>query len=237
MDPSKIKKVLSKAAQSKIISTRIRVARNLSMYPLNPGAGPDTRGQIVDMMEKVYAGIEGKLAGEMFRHTTMSDEQRQGLIDDHFLFRGKDKMQAASGYHEYWPEGRGVFHNKEKTFVNWLNEGDHLRIISMEQGGDVLGVFTRLAEGAKMIKAGVEAETGAKEAFMMHPIFGSLTCCPSNIGTGMRGSVHILVPKLIDSIGFDAIDKLCRARNCQARGSSGEHSAVVSLLPIALQPL
>eukprot|EP01043_Picozoa_sp_COSAG02_P109932 COSAG02_NODE_46042_length_352_cov_0.794466_1_plen_114_part_01 len=95
MDPSKIKKVLSKAAQSKIISTRIRVARNLSMYPLNPGAGPDTRGQIVDMMEKVYAGIEGKLAGEMFRHTTMSDEQRQGLIDDHFLFRGKDKMQAA----------------------------------------------------------------------------------------------------------------------------------------------
>ena len=103
----------------------------------------------------------------MFRHTTMSDEQRQGLIDDHFLFRGKDSMQAASGYHEYWPEGRGVYHNTEKTFVNWLNEvrpacsqlhivamrrlrpclcilhsaadgwlsqGDHLRIISMEQG-------------------------------------------------------------------------------------------------------
>jgi hypothetical protein len=58
----------------------------------------------------------------MFRHTTMSDEQRQGLIDDHFLFRGKDSMQAASGYHEYWPEGRGVYHNTEKTFVNWLNE-------------------------------------------------------------------------------------------------------------------
>jgi hypothetical protein len=56
------------------------------------------------MMEQVYATIEGDLSGDMFRHTTMSDEQRQGLIDDHFLFRGKDKMQAASGYHEYWPE-------------------------------------------------------------------------------------------------------------------------------------
>jgi protein-arginine kinase len=235
MDPSKITHTLLDTAQSKIISTRIRVARNLSMFPLNPGAGPDSRGKICDMMEKVYAAIdpENDLSGDMFRHTTMSDEQRQGLIDDHFLFRGKDKMQAASGYHRYWPEGRGVFHNKAKTFVNWLNEGDHLRIISMEQGGDVLGVFTRLAEGAKMIKAGVEAETSVEEAFMMHPIFGSLTCCPSNIGTGMRGSVHILVPKLIRTIGFDAIDKMCRERNCQARGSSGEHSAVVDRIDVS----
>ena len=44
--------------------------------------------------------------------------------------------QAASGYHEHWPHGRGVFHNPSKTFVNWVNEGDHLRIISMQDGGD-----------------------------------------------------------------------------------------------------
>jgi creatine kinase len=47
-------------------------------------------------------------------------------------------MQAASGYHRYWPVGRGIYHNKAKTAVNWVNEGDHLRLISMEQGGDVL---------------------------------------------------------------------------------------------------
>ena len=235
MDPAKIETTLSEAAKTKIISTRIRVARNLAMFPLNPGAGKETRGQICDMMEKVYAAIDDSsdLKGDMFRHTTMSDEQRQGLIDDHFLFRGKDKMQAASGYHEHWPEGRGVFHSKDKTFVNWLNEGDHLRIISMEQGGDVLNVFTRLSEGAKMIEAGIKKETGEADAFMMHPIFGSLTCCPSNIGTGMRGSVHILVPKLIATIGFDAIDKMCRERNCQARGSSGEHSAVVDRIDVS----
>ena len=40
----------------------------------------------------------------------------------------------------------------------------------------------------------------------------------------MRGSVHILVPKLIAKVGFNNIDKMCRERNCQARGSSGEHS-------------
>ena len=123
--------------------------------------------------------------------------------------------------------------NTSKTFINWLNEGDHLRIISMEQGGDVLNVFTRLSEGAKMIEAGIKKETGEADAFMMHPIFGSLTCCPSNIGTGMRGSVHICVPKLMALIGFDAIDKMCRERNCQARGSSGEHSAVVDRIDVS----
>jgi len=49
---------------------------------------------------------------------------------------------------------------------------------------------------------------------MMHEKFGIVTCCPSNMGTGMRGSVHILVPKLIKKIGFEAIDKMARERNC-----------------------
>eukprot|EP01051_Picozoa_sp_SAG22_P013472 SAG22_NODE_1512_length_4256_cov_2.793120_3_plen_417_part_00 len=236
MDPAKIAVNLTKEAESKIISTRIRVARNLTMFPLNPGGSRESREEILALMGKVYAGLEASsgLAGELFAHATMSDAQRDALIAGHQLFRGKDKMQAASGYHDFWPHGRGVFHNPEKTFVNWVNEGDHLRIISMQEGGDVKGVFARLSQGAAAIEAGVRRETGeAGEVFMMHPKFGAVTCCPSNIGTGMRGSVHILVPKLIATIGFEAIDKLARARNCQARGSSGEHSAVVDRIDIS----
>ncbi|XP_001641899.2 arginine kinase isoform X2 [Nematostella vectensis] len=233
MDPEKISTELSDSAKAKIISTRIRVARNLSMFPLNPGGSKESRLEIIDLMAKVYDSLGDDLAGNLYRHTTMTDEERQKLVDDHFLFRGKDKMQAASGYHEFWPEGRGIFINKAKTFLNWINEGDHLRIISMEMGGDVKGVFTRLSRGAKAIEDGVKEATGAKDAFMMHPTFGSVTCCPTNIGTGMRGSVHILVPKLIAKIGFDAIDKICRERNCQARGSTGEHSEVIDRIDVS----
>jgi protein-arginine kinase len=235
MDPDKISVALSKSAQDKIISTRIRVARNLSMFPLNPGGSRESRENVADLMAKVYAQIpdDSDLAGAFFLHTTMSDEKRQELIDDHFLFRGKDKMQAASGYHEHWPHGRGVYLNKAKTFVNWVNEGDHLRIISMEMGGDVKGVFARLSAGAKLIEDGVRSITGEDDVFMMHPKFGAVTCCPSNIGTGMRGSVHIMVPKLIEAIGFEEIDRLCRERNCQARGSSGEHSEVIDRIDVS----
>ena len=68
---------------------------------------------------------------------------------------------------------------------------------------------------------------------MMHPKFGAITCCPSNLGTGMRGSVHILIPKLIAAWGFKKIDEECRKRHCQARGSSGEHSEVVDRVDIS----
>merc|ERR1719210_2177129 len=110
MDPSKIATELSETAKAKIVSTRIRIARNLASFPLNPGGSKESREAIATLMTKVYAGLEDEdLKGEFFLHTTMSDEQRQALIDGHQLFRGKDKMQAASGYHEHWPHGRGVF--------------------------------------------------------------------------------------------------------------------------------
>ena len=104
MDPTKITEKLSAAAKAKIISTRIRVARNLAMFPLNPGGSKASREEIAALMTKVYSGLAGsELAGDFFLHTKMSDEQRQALIDGHqvvtttcpcsFYFKSWGKMQ------------------------------------------------------------------------------------------------------------------------------------------------
>ena len=233
MDASKIKIDLTPQAKSKIISTRIRVARNLAFYPLNPGGTRQTREEIAGLMSKVFDTLEGDLAGQFYRHTTMTPEQTQQLVDDHFLFKGRDKMQAASGYHMYWPHGRGIFHSHAKEFILWVNEGDHLRIISMEKGGDVKRVFERLSRGITAIEEGLKKVTGHSTIFMSDPILGMVTCCPSNLGTAMRASVHILVPKLIASLGFEKLDEIARTMNCQVRGSSGEHSEVVDRIDIS----
>ena len=234
MDQSKILVDLSTSAQEKIISTRIRIARNFASFPLNPGGSIETRKQIVELLRKVYHSFENEeLKGDLFEHSTMSYEQRQGLIDNHFLFRGADVMQAASGYHVGWPHGRGIFHNKEKTFVNWINEGDHIRIISMRMSADVKGAFQLLSDGTNAIEAGIKKITGEENPYMMHPKLGAVTCCPSNLGTGMRSSVHIRIPKLIQEWGLKRIDEFCRERLCQARGSSGEHSEVVDRVDIS----
>ena len=41
-----------------------------------------------------------------------------------------------------WPEGRGIFHNKDKTFLVWVNEEDQLRIISMQKGEIAAKIFS-----------------------------------------------------------------------------------------------
>jgi hypothetical protein len=52
-------------------------------------------------------------------------------------------LKCAGGYNN-WPTGRGIFFNEEKTFLVWINEEDHLRIISMQTGGNLGNVYKRL---------------------------------------------------------------------------------------------
>ena len=47
------------------------------------------------------------------------------------IFREGDRFLEIAGLNRDWPNGRGIFHNKEKTFLVWVNEEDQLRIISM----------------------------------------------------------------------------------------------------------
>ena len=110
------------------------------------------------------------------------------MIDDHFLFKEGDRFLDACGLNRNWPEGRGIFHNNEKTFLVWVNEEDQLRIISMQPGADIGAVFTRLATAASKI------ERVAR--FSQDESLGYITSCPTNLGTALRASVHIQLPKL-----------------------------------------
>ena len=146
MTPANLKGNISDPA--KIISTRIRVARNIAGFHLAPGQdSKEEKLQIEQLMIKVFKRLEGDLAGTYYSLVTMTDAEREDLIRDHLLFKGNDKMQADSGYHRWWPYGRGIYLNKTRTFAIWLNEGDHIRIISIQEGGDVASVFATLARG------------------------------------------------------------------------------------------
>jgi protein-arginine kinase len=142
-------------------------------------------------------------------------------------------MQASSGYHRFWPKGRGIYCSKDKKILVWVNEGDHLRIISMQNRGSVKNVFAQFSKAVNIIEILLKKETGKDSVFLTDPILGSITCCPTNLGTGIRASVHLLIPKLIKSIGFGEIDAIAKTMNCQARGSYGEHSDVIDRVDIS----
>ena len=118
-----------------------------------------------------------------------------------------------------WPEGRGIFHNEAKTFLLWVNEEDQTRIISMEQGGDVKGVFERLARGIKAVGDSVKAESG--KDFALDERYGYIHSCPTNLGTGMRASVHVDLPGWTKE-GVDKLKARCEELAVQPRGTRGE---------------
>ncbi len=217
MDVNKIKGNINYAAPVK--STRIRVGRSIEGFGLSPGITREQRLAVESLMKSAFSKLRSDLAGSYYPLLGMDEKTRQKLVDDHFLFVSGDKNLIAAGMERDWPEGRGIFHNDAKSFLVWVNEEDQLRIISMQQGGDVRGVFDRLARGIKAVQDSVKAESG--KDFMLHPRYGYLHSCPTNLGTGMRASVHIDLPGWTKE-GLPALKKRCEELSLQPRGTRGE---------------
>merc|ERR1712106_613931 len=217
MDVGKIQGNIDPTAP--VHSTRIRVGRSIDGFGLSPGITKDQRVGVENLMSKAFANLTGDLAGTYYPLTGMNEQVRQQLVDDHFLFVSGDPNLKVAGMERDWPEGRGIFHNAAKTFLVWVNEEDQLRIISMQSGGDVKGVFERLVQGLRMVGDSVEAECG--KDFAYDPKYGYVHSCPTNLGTGMRASVHVDLPGWTAE-GLETLQKRCEALKLQPRGTRGE---------------
>ncbi len=125
MDYTHLKCPPFEAEDAKLIrSTRIRVGRNLAAYPLGPGVSKEQRLEIQKNVVEALNKFDGELAGKFYSLGEMSEADRKQLIEDHFLFKEGDRYLEACGLNREWPEGRGIFHNNEKTFLVWVNEED-----------------------------------------------------------------------------------------------------------------
>ncbi len=197
-----------------IRSTRIRVGRNLADFPLGAGVSRDERKEIEELITAALAQLQGDLAGDYYPLYNMDPSDQQRLIEAHFLFREGDRFLEAAGLNRDWPKSRGIFHNPNRDFLVWVNEEDQLRIISMEKGGNVGSVFRRLVRAVKSLERSL--------TFLKSDHLGYISSCPSNLGTAMRASVHILLPQLAkDREQFEAI---AQAHHLQIRGKDGEHT-------------
>ncbi len=135
-------------------------------------------------------------------------------LHNHIFKRG-DRFQDAAGLNRNWPAGRGVFASAARTFFSWINEEDHLRFISIQRGADIAAVFTRLCAAMAVV--------GRRLTFQHSGEYGYLSSCPTNLGTGLRVSFHIRLPRSGRSPEFYAI---CAQYHLAVRGTAGEHSAV-----------
>merc|ERR1712106_864952 len=217
MDTSKIKGNIN--AEVPVHSCRIRVGRSIDGFGLSPGITKEQRVGVEKLMVNAVKNFPSDLAGKYYPLTGMNEGVRQQLVDDHFLFVSGDRNLTVAGMERDWPEGRGIFHNAEKTFLIWVNEEDQLRIISMQMGGDVKGVFERLAKGIKAVGDSVKKESG--KDFCLDAKYGYIRSCPTNLGTGMRASVHVDLPGWTKH-SVDELKARCEEPHLQPRGTRGE---------------
>lgn len=201
-----------------VASTRIRVGRNIKGYGLSPGITKSQRLEVEELMKEIFGKLKGDLKGNYYPLKGMKKEVQNQLIADHFLFKEGDPNLKLGGMERDWPEGRGIFHNDDKTFLVWVNEEDQLRIISMQKGSDVVGCFERLTRGIAEIEALLKA---AGKEFQYSGDYGFFHSCPTNLGTGMRGSVHVPLPNW-NKKGKEELRKRCNEMGVQPRGIHGE---------------
>jgi protein-arginine kinase len=89
----------------------------------------------------------------------------------------------------------------------------------MQKGGDVKGVFERLARGIKAVGDSVKKESG--KDFCLDAKYGYIHSCPTNLGTGMRASVHVDLPGFTKE-GLGVLKARCEELKVQPRGTRGE---------------
>lgn len=196
-----------------IRSTRIRVGRNFEKYAFPSAISNEAREALEGEVILALSGLTGDLEGSYHSLGSMSEEVRAQMVKDHFLFKQGDRFLESAGVNRDWPQSRGIFFSNDKKFLTWVSEEDSMRIISMQEGADIAEVFTRLANALEHINKYI--------TFAFDPIRGYHTTCPTNLGTAMRASVHIAIPKLSAQSNFEGV---CKELGLSIRGVHGEHS-------------
>ncbi|CAN0284556.1 unnamed protein product [Discosporangium mesarthrocarpum] len=229
LDPSKLTMTEEQVSMFNefVVSTRIRAARNVSGYALPAGTDDADRKAVREALCRAFDKFEGELAGKFYDLGNLSEDDKKMLLEKGFLFQipKTTNLLWHAGAAKNWPTDRGIFHNESRTALCWVNEEDHCRIISMEDGGNVKSVFTRFCAISEALKASAEAD-GTK--LMYSDKLGFLGTCPSNLGTGLRASVMIKLAKFNETEeSREVLESVCSKFDLQPRGSAGEHSAAV----------
>lgn len=187
-----------------VISTRIRLARNVSGHNF---VSRCTRHQRQALEHKLRDTVLGSsLASRTYYYELdgMSELDRQLLVERHLI----SKQHAAN-------EGaRGVAVGEDETLSIMVLEEDHLRMQVLRSGLQLEEAWQQINE--------VDDQLEGKLDFAFHPRFGYLTACPTNVGTGIRVSVMLHLPALKLTGEIEKVFRAAKDMRLAVRGLYGE---------------
>ncbi|MDI6840191.1 MAG: protein arginine kinase [bacterium] len=189
-----------------VLSSRIRIARNLSQFKFPLRAKRDELEEIFNFIEERVATVRGdKLIVPL---AELSPTEREFLAERHLVSREFLKNGKGKGV-EIW---------KGESLAVVINEEDHLRLQALTPGLNL--------ERAYELVNKLDDELSGKLPYAFSSQFGYLTACPTNTGTGLRVSVLIHLPGLIHSGKIRKVLEKLGQVGLSVRGLYGEGTKV-----------
>ena len=161
-----------------VISSRIRLARNLSDFPFIRKCSTKQRTQIAAAVQLAFDRCEIGTEAEYIDVSKLGDLDRQFLMERQLI---SHELSDAEGT-------RAVILDPSERFSIMVNEEDHLRLQVMQSGLDLEHGWSRIDKLDDALEAHLQFAFTSK--------FGYLTACPTNVGTGLRVSVMLHLPAL-----------------------------------------
>jgi protein arginine kinase len=194
-----------------VVSCRVRLARNVEGYPFVSKLSAERAVELADKLRPSLLGADG---GMTWVDIQDADPVLRLLLRERHLV---SRDLAPSTTRRRVLPGRAVAFNQDETVSIMVNEEDHLRLQSMCGGFDLDGAWDRARTADRHLEECVR--------FAYSQLYGYLTCCPTNVGTGMRASVMLHLPAL--GMVRDELEKVFTAAQrtgLAVRGLYGEGS-------------
>ncbi len=189
-----------------VLSTRIRLARNLRDFPFPGWAKEAQRREIFARCAQAAQDAASMKKAYVLDLATLDDLEKQVLVERHLISR---ELSAGS-------PGAGVIISRDQSMSVMINEEDHLRLQVMRPGFQ----FKRVWKMADALDNGLEEKLDL--AFSAE--LGYLTACPTNVGTGLRASVMMHLPGLVLASQMEQAIRAVNQLGLAVRGWYGEGS-------------
>jgi protein arginine kinase len=187
-----------------VISSRVRLARNLAKLPFPGWAKKSERVRILEEIKPEVDTLPPIKDGFSEQLNELSATEKQVLVERHLISR----EHAAKGM------GSAVVINPQQTISIMINEEDHLRMQAITCGLELEKTFQLIDE----IDTALEAQLD----FAFDEELGYLTACPTNVGTGMRASAMVHLPGLVLGEQINQVVNSVNKIGLAVRGLYGE---------------
>ena len=187
-----------------VLSTRVRLARNLADEPFTHRAEPRDHERTIDVVRWALADTGYMETGRFLDDEQLAEPQGQYLIERHLASPDFVASKAK----------RGLYVSNDETASLMVNEEDHLRFQVMASGLDFPEAFTAAAALDEKLEGQLQ--------YAFSPEFGFLTACPTNLGTGMRASVLVHLPALVITREIEKVLRGALHIGLAVRGLYGE---------------